>query len=208
MKKLMIAAVIVCAAAISQGATISWSFGSMGATFNGEGSTLFDSGFAGYPYAEGATAYLFTGIAADYANLTTAGSIWNAFTADGTSSTLKVGDNTYTVYDTKTLGTTGTAVFKNQEVSTGANEYAAIVVTYTKDGNDYYSASTVYTLDVPLGGTTVEAGLAWGDGDYWAESPVLTTWSAASSPEPTPEPTSGLLLLLGVAGLALRRKRA
>ena len=28
------------------------------------------------------------------------------------------------------------------------------------------------------------------------------------SPEPIPEPTSGLLLLLGVAGLALRRRRA
>ena len=31
-------------------------------------------------------------------------------------------------------------------------------------------------------------------------------YATGSSPEPTPEPTSGLLLLLGVAGLALRRK--
>ena len=35
-------------------------------------------------------------------------------------------------------------------------------------------------------------------------------WTATSSapPEPIPEPTSGLLVLLGVAGLALKRKKA
>ena len=35
---------------------------------------------------------------------------------------------------------------------------------------------------------------------------VPTKWTV-HGPEPTPEPTSGLLLLLGVAGLALRRKQ-
>ena len=43
--------------------------------------------------------------------------------------------------------------------------------------------------------TTIEAIKAGGAG-----------WVAMSSPGPIPEPTSGLLLLLGVAGLALRRK--
>ena len=33
-------------------------------------------------------------------------------------------------------------------------------------------------------------------------------WTAVASAEPIPEPTSGLLLLLGMAGLALKRKRA
>ena len=33
-----------------------------------------------------------------------------------------------------------------------------------------------------------------------------TTWMATTTP--IPEPTSGLLLLLGVAGLALRRRHA
>jgi len=33
-------------------------------------------------------------------------------------------------------------------------------------------------------------------------------WYSVATPSPIPEPTSGLLMLLGVAGLALKRKRA
>ena len=41
---------------------------------------------------------------------------------------------------------------------------------------------------------------------YWTNG---TEWTKVSSgPTPIPEPTSGLLLLLGVAGFALKRKRA
>ena len=36
---------------------------------------------------------------------------------------------------------------------------------------------------------------------------VSGTWSTFGGSDPTPEPTSGLLLLIGVAGLALRRKQ-
>ena len=48
------------------------------------------------------------------------------------------------------------------------------------------------------------------DSDYTVfETGTIEGWTITKSggPEPTPEPTSGLLLLLGVAGLALRRKQ-
>ena len=42
-----------------------------------------------------------------------------------------------------------------------------------------------------------------------SDSATASNWTATTpGPEPIPEPTSGLLMLLGVAGLALKRKRA
>ena len=209
MKKLMIAAAIVCAAAMSQAASINWATGVV--TFNGEGATVADANFEGWDPAEGAKAYLFIGLAENYAAATALGSegLFNAFTANGAASTLTVGGKTYTAFDAKTVDAEGYAVFKSEEgLDTGVDEYAAIILTYNDGTKDYYSANTMEVLSLPFSGAAPEAGLAWGDGDIWNPDNTLTTWSAVSSPTPTPEPTSGLLLLLGVAGLALRRRRA
>ena len=91
--------------------------------------------------------------------------------------------------------------------SVGTDYYAVILYTTTQDGTDYYmgnyahvkpasdSPYTVNNLGKIIGGTGDIAGTAGAN---------ATAWAAAS----VPEPTSGLLLLLGVAGLALKRKRA
>ena len=42
---------------------------------------------------------------------------------------------------------------------------------------------------------------------FWGSEWTFTPSPVPPTPTPTPEPTSGLLLLLGVAGLALRRKQ-
>ena len=60
--------------------------------------------------------------------------------------------------------------------------------------------------------TAAEVDDAW-TGDYYdaAEGFSAAGWYGASTspePTPTPEPTSGLLMLVGLAGLALRRKQA
>ena len=49
--------------------------------------------------------------------------------------------------------------------------------------------------------TFVDYSVIGGDGVAW-------TATSSAPPEPIPEPTSGLLVLLGVAGLALKRKKA
>ena len=67
-----------------------------------------------------------------------------------------------------------------------------IIVTGTSSGE--YDPGTETSFASFLNTSTVIGG----DGVAWAPA----------SAEPIPEPTSGLLLLLGMAGLALKRKRA
>ncbi len=67
----------------------------------------------------------------------------------------------------------------------------------------YYTSQTV-TVETPkTGNGTVNFAK-----QFAAESGAVGTWSAKSATQAAPEPTSGLLLLLGMAGLALKRKRA
>ena len=195
----MIAAAIVCAAALSHGATVSWGTGTIG--FAGKGSELGSSPTVA---ADGKiSGYVFMFNSKDaYDGYTTAASLFEAAVltsaADpnygyGSTLTGATFQDAYTTAD-------GANIYWQSGDAPEGMVYAAAIVTYDQDGDgkiDYYSANTFEIEVTQKGGGSAAAALSWADG-------TATTWQTTA----VPEPTSGLLLLLGVAGMALRRRRA
>ena len=176
MKKLMIAAAIVCAAAFAQAANFSW-----GLT-NYEIASADDAHDDGFGYA-------------------TADTICKLFIGDtliiqGTMED----DGTFGVVDNSAVDTTG----KVQTLAAGDIDFvgqAYKLVLQTADGQ----------FEVVMDGlTSTYASVAQGAGEDSLnyENFLLDREITRGDWVAVPEPTSGLLLLLGVAGLALKRKRA
>ena len=195
MKKLMIAAAIVCAAAFVQAATVQWNSGTIYVASDASGTTGSGNGYKA-TIASGArpvTAYVY--------NLTL-----EAYTA-------ALAMDTAALYDTY-FGKVTPAADPKVSIGTGAASPAA----YTVDDNSTVYGLVLYVdennVNLPDGKDAfVKAALASAEVGTTAlgVSNMITdhvvgdgSWTAV----PVPEPTSGLLLLLGVAGMALRRRRA
>ena len=186
MKKLMIAVVIVCAAAVSHAAAFNWKTAKTGGAVNAfEGGSIVAS-----------TAYIFTS--------DKAATILSAFAAgnDWTSGAL----------DTSSIATTGKIAVKEETFDYGGAGVAATinaVFAFAENvgGKDYLYISTVGTAD----GTAVGAkAINFTEGGVSTAVKDIKGGYAGAGwyAETIPEPTTGLLVLLGVAGLALRRRRA
>ena len=157
------------------------------------------------------TAYLFQLTEEQYTALTMTGSVADSYetvaekvfkayaTVDGNS--FSIADGLATASG-KTGSTTSYKTFTDsREFAKNDTAYAAMILKYTDaEKGDYYIANVAsYTFVEEVDGEMKAFGTnQFADGANTA----LTGWTAV------PEPTSGLLVLLGMAGLALRRKRA
>ena len=153
------------------------------------------------------TAYYFELDAATYASL---------YVADDYAATAKKVFDAYASVDGKAITVTGatdsgktgsTSNYKNftdsRSFGVGDTAYAAMILTYTDaTAGDFYIANLAsYKFEADMDGNLKAFGTnQFGDG----ANAALTGFTAAA----VPEPTSGLLLLLGMVGLALKRKRA
>ena len=193
MKKLMIAAVIVCAAAFAQAASYNW---------NAADSSMYgEAGNMNYPaIAEGTVAYFAFVEAYSQADLVAdyvAGTVDYAKFASGTNNT---------------VNSTG-----------GINDSAVFTADYTSDQQVYFAIFEAATGNLFVSSEATATYIAVGASSVnFADQTDVSDWEAflgdakagysqagwyKTATAPIPEPTSGLLMLLGMAGLALRRKQ-
>ena len=195
MKKLMIAAAIVCAAAMSQAAQYNWSTTDVADGYN-DGMNCA-AGMA-YLFYSGSTDYTIAAIQAAVAGGT--------FVKDGYAN-LALASSTV-----DKAGAFGGLTAEGLAGATGDSFYAVIVADHTweyETGTDLGKVDPVqaYMTDAYKPATVEDKGqtfLFFGDSGSLYSATSGNVWTAQT----VPEPTSGLLLLLGVAGMALRRRRA
>jgi hypothetical protein len=184
MKKMIVIASVALCAAIANAASFSWSIES-GRIYNGTGATGSEN------YASGLTAYLFDSAAysmdkavSDFygTGLNTASKLASTTVTDGARI-----DYTEFTYGTATSGS--------------LSAYFVVV-----DDDKIYVSTVGTGLYSPVGTAALEFDSQTTPSKATFEANAAYTgagWYTA-----VPEPTSGLLMLVGLAGLALRRRRA
>ena len=192
MKKLMLAVAVVCAAVASQAATANWANSGSATAKIKNGSAVWSTLAA----TDTAKAYLL--FAADLDTVKAAldnGTFTGANTIDST---------------TAISSTSGKITSKDVTISTSPTSYQMLLVYTDKTSGlvTYQFASSPVTANA--GDSTAEPPIAQANPAFAATSFSASGWTTVSGSGSggVPEPTSGLLLLLGVAGLALRRKSA
>ena len=184
MKKLIMTAAIVCAAAFTQAASVAWTNAGL-ANYKGDAYYMFVVGQKGVESISTVTSILDDG--KDFSSYVFGGGTVNnsgAASQAVNSNSPTLGEGTYTAF---------MVLFDSSSAVAGVSKYAVLgdgLAGYTKTVGPSTASITF------LGGNL---GTAAGNAN----------WKSFGSAGPAvPEPTSGLLLLLGMAGLALKRKVA
>ena len=196
MKKLMIAAAVALAATFANAGAYVWGF-----------TTGADMAPGGADYLTGGTGMLFLGTIAQTA------------TGEGSGIDAKYELDFTGLTQIATSGQDGTdytfgqirfdAGTKSDAVDTTAPQAYTLVLFADDNVSDYANYEGYYYVQT---GTSILAQDQDSGTDYsdftFSDSVSGDAWRTAAIPEAIPEPTSGLLMLVGLAGLALRRKRA
>ena len=181
MKKLLIAAIAIAMGFAAQAASYSWKYD--GYLNNGDGD---------YGVPDNGTAYLFNASTLSQADMVTA---FYAGTLDLAGSAIN-----------SSSFTAGGVVLSSFEYAGASTDWTAYFAIIQNDKLYISTEKTAAYLEVG------KSPIVFGDQDdpsnaTFADNSAYAGagWYAAGA---VPEPTSGLLLLIGVAGLALRRKQA
>ena len=172
------AVAIVCAVVGAQAASINWGNSASSLIYGLDGSTEMTTGLA--------TTYALSVELVDAdGNTVATSSAFNSMKAGALSST----PYTYTYGDAYSAGST-----------------FSIIAKMTVDGQAYEMKIGDFTITSAADNTGKDT-FTWNAGTYGGLADTGTAGSGASWAA-VPEPTSGLLLALGICGLALKRKRA
>ena len=183
MKKLMVLAAGLMMAVAANATSYSWQI------------MMADEG----QFYDGMTWFVFNeGNAADYVSMLSS----SPNDVAGFQAAIAGNDNVQTGTFQEWYGGWDQGAFSNQgdgAVTLSDTAFAIILSDGYREGSTFY-----YTTDLDTTAHQAEAGSTPMGGDLYFNASDFSTSTIGA----VPEPTSGLLLLIGVAGLALRRRRA